>query len=329
MPAKQTFAIYVALICCVMSGGAAHAHNARFNLTQAPSAIRLAAIADSDDDGLPDTWEQRYGLDPYDSLGSNGAQGDPDSDGLSNAQEFALNSNPRSGDTDGDPLPDGWEVQAGLDPSDATGDNGSNGDPDADALRNAQEFTANTSPQVSDTDSDGLPDGWEVKYAIDPLNATGSNGGNGDLDQDELTNAQEFTLHTNPRTAHSDGDGLPDSWEVTYGLDPTNATNDSGAAGDPDYDGLTNIQEYVAGTSPRNDDTDEDALGDLWEVMYGLNGHDPTGINGAAGDPDGDGLSNVGESVADTDPWNADTDGDGLSDRWEVDHGGDPRDPND
>jgi len=45
----------------------------------------------------------------------------------------------------------------------------------------------------------------------------------------------------------SDHDGLPDDWELAYGLDPTNAAD---AAFDSDCDGLSNIQEYQAGTNP-------------------------------------------------------------------------------
>ena len=49
--------------------------------------------------------------------------------------------------------------------------------------------------------------------------------------------------------ADKDHDGMPDSWELMYGLNPYDASD---ASADPDKDGLTNLQEYQAGTNPRS-----------------------------------------------------------------------------
>jgi hypothetical protein len=46
----------------------------------------------------------------------------------------------------------------------------------------------------------------------------------------------------------ADNDGLPDTWELRHGLDPS--VND--AALDPDGDGLTNMTEFLTDTDPRN-----------------------------------------------------------------------------
>ena len=71
-----------------------------------------AIISDLDSDGLLDSWE----LAQFGDITSNSSDSDPDGDGLSNIGEFQAGTNPTAPDSDGDSLPDGWEVQNGLDP---------------------------------------------------------------------------------------------------------------------------------------------------------------------------------------------------------------------
>lgn len=47
----------------------------------------------------------------------------------------------------------------------------------------------------------------------------------------------------------SDGDGMPDSWETSHGLNPNNPAD---ASGDSDGDGISNLEEYYNNSDPTN-----------------------------------------------------------------------------
>ncbi len=125
---------------------------------------------------------------------------DTDGDGIYDALEKELGTDPAKADTDGDGLPDYLEVEIGTDPnltdSDQDGVSDYQEDSDGDTLTNGQEITLGTHPGKPDTDYDGLND------------------------------AEELTLGTDPTKADTDGDGGKDLWEINNGFDPTvyNAT---------------------------------------------------------------------------------------------------------
>src|SRR4051812_17148797 len=67
-----------------------------------------------------------------------------------------------------------------------------------------------------------------------------------DSDNDGLSNRVELRKHCNPRSKDTDGDRMPDRYEVVRRLNCHNA-RDAGA--DPDRDGLTNVREWKLGTN--------------------------------------------------------------------------------
>ena len=73
-------------------------------------------------------------------------------------------------------------------------------------------------------------------------------------------------------TTDSDGDLLPDQWEVEYGLNRHSAavigTALSEQSLDPDEDGLNNLEEYQLGGNPQSNDTDGDCILDGEESAF-------------------------------------------------------------
>lgn len=235
-------------------------------------------------------------------------------DGMGLVFVVGYGSDPTLSDTDGDGVADNIEIATyGSEPRLA--------DTDGDGLSDPEEIALGTSLRNPDSDGDGLLDGWEASNSLNPLSATGDDGASGDIDGDGLTNLQEQAYGGNPRSSDTDGDGLADALEIANGTDIGNA--------DTDNDGLSDKQEVDSGYDPLDPDMDKDGMTDGWEVSYGLDPRNAAGDDGADGDSDSDGLSNIDEYLNTTDPLSADTDGDGVSDRVEVEREADPTDPSD
>ncbi|MGL4400129.1 MAG: hypothetical protein ACRCXD_09700, partial [Luteolibacter sp.] len=256
-------------------------------------------VADTDGDGFPNfigdldppfynTIGNDYGLAPFSNLGRVPGVNTASEGGDRAVQKAGSVTHPNNPDTDGDGIKDGVE------------DANRNGwvDGDGQSLptnflpflarswpndhRDAGENWIETSPTQSDSDEDGLNDGYgEDKNFNGVIDGDGNNN--------RIYDAGEAWLETNPLNGDSDGDGLPDGWETSHGLDPldngadkrssiipADGLADNGAAGNPDADTIivegmtvpyTNALEFANSTDPRSPDTD--ALPAVGSIVIG------------------------------------------------------------
>lgn len=126
---------------------------------------------------------------------------DSDGDGLSDAHERLVGTDPLVADTDGDGFSDFLEDRlrfSGYDPlypHDASCTLPEDrADSDGDGLRDCEERFLGTNPLVFDTDADGLPDGVEALAGTNPGRADAVE----DLDEDGTPNGDEVAGHSDP-----------------------------------------------------------------------------------------------------------------------------------
>lgn len=268
------------------------------------AAYAPASEPNSDGDGLSDAQEMELGTDPYNP--------DSDHDFITDSDEIIYTgtdlNNP---DSNGNGWPDYYD-QMGLSVGSA--------DADGDGLTNDQEWQAGLNPLNPDSDGDGWPDAYEFAGLDQPGQ---------DPDGDGLTNQVESEIGTNPLLTDTDGDGLGDGIETaTSYTNPTvwdsdgNGRNDfddyyypPSADPDSDGDGLSDSQENGLGTNPSVADTDGDGLSDGYEIYTSLT--QPT-----TPDSDGDGIPDGQELTLGLNPNASDSDGDGLSDSYEINTSG-------
>ncbi len=93
-----------------------------------------------------------------------------------------------------------------------------------------------------------------------------ADSGNGRIDIYEFVTSDPVSC-----PGDRDCDGMPDSWELIYGLNPDDPSD---YLKDNDNDGLTNLEEFLAGTDPTNPDSDGDGISDGEEVKGGTNPYD-------------------------------------------------------
>ncbi len=288
---------------------------------------------DTDDDGLPNDWEVRYGFDPESADDvSGGSFGDPDGDFIANWQEYQHGTDPTVPDTlNGALLHELW---SGV-PNN-----------DVETLWKSEVFLRAPAVRGLAYTTEG-PTSWGDNYG-NRLRGyiTAPTSGNytfwlsGDnetqlwLSTDENRfNRQKLiapTLWTSRR-----------EWDVDISQKSRPVTLEAGrryyieiwhkesfggdhfAAAWQPPGGVRDLipGEYLTTFVPQAVDKDDDGLPDSWEVAHGLDPADNGSLdpaNGAWGDADGDGLANVEELAYGTRPDLADTDGDGVGDYDEV-----------
>ncbi len=272
---------------------------------------------------------------------------DTDGDGLSDAEEKRVGTNPQKADTDGDGIADNEELGADLSaPIDTDKDgiiDALDDDDDNDGLSTLIEEKIGTSTLLKDTDGDGISDlkesginPGEIVDATEHIEAldTDKDGTIDALDIDDdddgLDTSTEVLLGTNSLLADSDGDGIPDAREIGELLEQPKDSDADGIIDaldaedntDTDNDGIPDYQEIKIGTNPKKADSDDDGIDDIEEIGSNINkplDTDNNGIiNALDADDDGDTLPTRIESSLGTNPLTADSDGDGINDAEEI-----------
>ncbi|WP_133241161.1 binary toxin-like calcium binding domain-containing protein [Nocardioides gansuensis] len=261
---------------------------------------------DTDNGGVPDGAEVWQGTNPTKGHGADDSPvpGDSDGDGLTDAEEKQLGTDPHKADTDGDGLSDGAEVHTTrTNPLDYDTDDGGVGDgAEVEAGTNATAGHSVDDKVVSgDTDGDGLTDAEEQALGTDPKKA--------DTDKDGLTDGAEVkTFKTNPKDWDTDDGGASDGAEVNNGTNPVNNPKDDFGAKDSDGDALSDAKEKAIGTNPHDVDTDNDGLSDGREFK-GMTIKERFEVCGRKAKK---------KIHVSTNPLKRDTDKDGLTDGLEV-----------
>jgi len=158
-----------------------------------------------------------------------------------------------------------------------------------------------------DSDNDLMPDEWEIHYGLDPENPLDALG---DIDEDGISNLDEFKNNTKP-TADRDSDGVNDDDDAF----PSDATESV----DTDGDGIGNNADTDDDGDNVNDEEDTFPLDATESVDTDGDG---TG-NNADTDDDGDNVNDEEDTFPLDGTESVDTDGDGTGNNADNDDDGD------
>jgi hypothetical protein len=138
--------------------------------------IAVLVPGDSDGDGFPDWWEERYfpNTDAANRPDFPGKDADNDGDHLSNWEEYLRGTDPTKQDTDEDGLSDGEEVNGIID-----ADYNSDKRPNGFSLKTFP--SGPTNPLKYDTDRDGFSDYIEIRDGSDPNDPNSPGAGAGGI----------------------------------------------------------------------------------------------------------------------------------------------------
>lgn len=124
-----------------------------------------------------------------------------------------------------------------------------------------------------------------------------------------FNNNINYNQNTNINLPDSDNDGLPDDKEKQHGTDPNNP--------DTDQDGLTDGFEEDHGFDPNNNDNGTPSRNTDQNINKSIN----EAIAQGEVDSDQDGVPDSIEQKIGTNPNNPDSNGDGLTDKFEIMNG--------
>lgn len=218
-------------------------------------------------------------------------------------------------DSDGDGLPDPWEqTHFGDLARDGTGDY------DQDGLTDLDEYRSGTNPTARDSDADGMADGWEVAFGLQPL----VDDAHEDRDKDGFSNLKEYLFRTDPTDESSQPRAFGPDFNRNLLADFTvwRPTNGGWYANDPQANSSFTKRWGAYGDIPFSGDFDGDGRSDpgvwrpsngCWYILLSSRGYSQTaatlrqwGKKGDVpipGDYDGDGRTDLAVWRPSTGTW--------------------------